>query len=84
MVGGNVAYDEGVVKSTPGMGKYIGRDNLGYVYERVPALENQRRIRETPVDRSGKNEEASTLEDRIRKLTTELEISNSKINQLEQ
>ena len=47
-------YDEGVVLSKPGSGRYIGRENLGFAYERIPAREAMRRLKETPVDRSGK------------------------------
>ena len=42
--GGRVVYDEGVIKSTPGSGKYIGREMHGFAYERIPALDEMRRI----------------------------------------
>lgn len=47
-------YDEGVVLSKPGSGRYIGRENLGFAYERIIPREAMRKQRETPVDRSGK------------------------------
>ena len=37
IVGGRVVYEDGVVKSSPGSGKYVGRDNYGFVYEKIPA-----------------------------------------------
>jgi dihydropyrimidinase len=49
---GRVVYNEGVVLSKPGTGRYIGRENYGFAYERIPAREAMRKIRETPVDRS--------------------------------
>lgn len=51
---GRVVYNDGVITSTPGSGRYITRDNYGFAYERIPARDAQRRIKETPVDRSGK------------------------------
>ena len=48
------------------MGKYVAREILGYAYERVEGLERQRRLKWTPVDRSGKNEDQKTLEERLK------------------
>jgi dihydropyrimidinase len=33
--GGRVVYNEGVVTSKPGSGRYIPRENYGFAYERV-------------------------------------------------
>ena len=54
LVGGRVVYEDGVVKSKAGSGRYVGRANYGHVYEKIPAQDEQRKIKETPVDRSGK------------------------------
>jgi dihydropyrimidinase len=71
--GGRVAYDEGAILSKPGQGRYIGRENYGYAYERIAAREEMRRIRETPVDRSKKSKLSS--EEQVKSLQTELEIA---------
>lgn len=52
--GGRIAFDEGKILSKAGQGRYIGRENYGFAYERIPARDEARRIRETPVDRSKK------------------------------
>lgn len=39
LVGGRVVYHDGVVKSNPGSGKYVGREAYGYSYEKIPALD---------------------------------------------
>jgi dihydropyrimidinase len=51
--GGRVVFNEGVLTSTPGQGKYVAREAYGFAYERIPALDKARKLRETPVDRSG-------------------------------
>jgi len=71
-----------VLKSEPGAGKFVPRENYGFAYEKIPALDAQRRIRETPVDRSGKKPSQATLEEQVKKLSTELDISNDKVQQL--
>ena len=51
---GRVVYNDGIITSSPGSGRYIPRENYGFAYERIPLRDAQRRIKETPVDRSGK------------------------------
>lgn len=82
--GGRIAYEDGVVKSTPGSGKFVARETYGYPYERIPALDAMRRLKETPVDRSGKKPSDKSLEETIKKLYNDLEISNQKVEQLTQ
>lgn len=60
--------------SKPGQGRYIGRENYGYAFERIAPREEMRRILERPVDRSAKGK--VPLEDQVKKLQTELEIAN--------
>ena len=74
---GRIAYDEGVVLSKPGQGRYIGRENYGFAYERIPAREEMRKIRETPVDRSKKPQPKP--EDTVKTLQTELDIAKDQI-----
>lgn len=69
-----MVYNEGVITSTPGSGKYIARENYGFAYERIPARDAMRKLKETPVDRSSKV--TLTSADRIKELLTELDISN--------
>jgi hypothetical protein len=83
--GGRVVYNEGIVHSKPGSGRYISRENYGFSYERVIPREAMRKIRETPVDRSGKGPSAPvTMADKLKQLQTELEISQDIIKQLKQ
>jgi dihydropyrimidinase len=79
--GGRVVYNEGVVTSQPGSGRYIGRGTYGFAYERIAPRDVQRKIKETPVDRSGKVTEA-TLSEKVKQLKTELEIANDQVKQL--
>ena len=67
--------------SKPGSGRYIGRENLGFAYERIPAREAMRRLKETPVDRSGKQTPQS-IEEQAKQLQTDLAISQDLIKQL--
>ena len=76
-----MVYDEGVVLSKPGSGRYIARENLGFAYERIPAREAMRKLKETPVDRSGKVA-PKTVEEQAKKLETDLSISQDLIKQL--
>lgn len=80
--GGRIVYSDGKVHSKPGSGKYIGRESYGFPYERIPALDQVRRIKETPVDRSGKGSDQKSLEARIKELENKLEISESVVNSL--
>jgi dihydropyrimidinase len=57
--GGRVVYHEGVVTSKPGSGKYIPRENYGFAYERIGPREIQRKIRETPVNRTDNKKRCS-------------------------
>ena len=83
--GGRVVFDEGKVHSKPGSGRYIARENYGFSYERVIPKEEMRKIRETPVDRSGKGPSSpATMSDKLKQLQTELEISQDIIKQLKQ
>ena len=66
--GGRVVYSDGKVHSKPGSGKYIGRETNGFVYERIGPLDQARRVKETPVDRSGKGTDAKSLEERVKDL----------------
>ncbi len=75
IAGGRVVFEDGVVKSTPGSGKYVGREVYGHVYDRIPALDEMRRIRETPVDRSGNKPTQKSLEDKLKQASTDLDIS---------
>ena len=60
-------YDEGVILSKPGQGRYIERENFGFAYEKIPAREAVRKIRETPVNRNvSKSQE--TLEEKVKSL----------------
>jgi dihydropyrimidinase len=52
-VRGNMVFNEGKVLSTPGSGRYVTRENYGFPFERIESLDEMRRIREIPVDRSG-------------------------------
>jgi len=65
------------VLSKPGSGRYVGREAHGFAYERIPARDAARRLRETPVDRtSGKKVLGSNeLNEKIRALQSELEVS---------
>ena len=78
--GGRIVFEDGVLKSQPGSGKFVPRENYGFAYEKIPALDAMRKIRETPVDRNTKKTES--LEERVKKLSSELDISNDKIKQL--
>lgn len=78
---GRLVYNEGIITSTPGSGRFITRENYGFAYERVHLRDLQRKIRETPVDRSGAKKEAP--EETITKLQTKLDISQEKIKKLE-
>ena len=71
---GRVVFNEGVVTSTPGTGRYIQREAYGFAYDRIPAREKARSLRETPVDRSGKKTQ-QTQDEKINTLQTELNIS---------
>ena len=62
-------YNEGIVHSKPGSGRYIARENYGFSYERVIPKEEMRRIRETPVDSSGKGPSApANVADKLKQL----------------
>ena len=72
--GGRIVYNEGVITSKPGSGRYISRDTHGFAYERIPARDAVRRLKEKPVDRSGKKGEPP-LNEQVKALKTELEIA---------
>jgi hypothetical protein len=59
----------------------VGRGTYGFAYERIAPRDVQRKIKETPVDRTGKVTEA-TLSEKVKQLKTELEIANDQIKQL--
>jgi len=78
---GRVVYHEGKILSTPGSGRFIPRENYGFAYERIGPREVQRKIRETPVDRSAQKKVSP--EEAVAKLQTQLEVSQDKIKKLE-
>jgi dihydropyrimidinase len=52
IAGGRVVFENNEVKSTPGSGKFMARENYGFVYERIPAMDRMRDEYEKPIDRS--------------------------------
>lgn len=79
--GGRVAFDEGVILSKAGQGRYIGRENYGFAYERIQPREEMRKLRETPVDRSKKPQVAP--EEKVKSLQTELDIARDHVKKLQ-
>lgn len=77
-------FDNGVITSKPGTGRFVGRTPYGFAYERIPLRDAARRLRETPVDRSGASTSTQSMTDKVKTLQTELDIANDQVKQLKQ